>query len=205
LRDDLINNWVIHYSNPEYRPCKNVSGGPVDRTNNKQINKKHFTQVPLLKNLMYTFETMFPYLSVDLVWLLRKSKEGDGFQGRQKDFYMGGRITKTIVINVGSKERDKEETTRSFNNDVSFEVDDWNHTEEYALRGLNLEDKLSQDEQKPAAILTKNPSVSPSAIPHKKPSVEPVAIPHENTAIIPPEDGKNDDDIDEDKRKPVAN
>ncbi len=68
-----------------------------------------------------------------------------------------------------------------------------------------MEDELSQDEQKPAAILTKNPSVSPSAIPHKKPSAEPVAIPHKNTAMIPPEDGKNDDDIDEDERKPVAN
>ncbi len=90
-------------------------------------------------------------------------------------------------------------------NDVSFELDDWNHIEEYALNGLYLEDELSQDEQKPAAILTKNPSVSPSAIPHKKPSAEPVAIQHENTAIIPPEKGKNDDDIDEDERKPAAN
>ncbi len=68
-----------------------------------------------------------------------------------------------------------------------------------------MEDELSQDEQKQAAILTKNPSASPSAIPHKKPSAEPVAIPHENTASIPPEDGKNDDDIAEDKRKPAAN
>jgi hypothetical protein len=157
------------------------SGGPVDRASNRQIYKKHFTQVPLLKNLVDTFETMLPCLSVDLVWLLCESKEGDGFQGWHKDFYMGGRITKTIVINVGSKERDNEETTRSFNNNVSFEVDVWKEIEEYALSGFNLEDKLPQDEQKPAAILTKNPSVSPSAIPHKKPSAEPVAIPHENT------------------------
>jgi len=83
----------------------------VDRTSNRQIYKKHFTQVPLLKNLVDTFETMFPYLSVDLVWLLRKSKEGDGFQGWHKDFSLGKQITKTIVINVGSKERDNEETT----------------------------------------------------------------------------------------------
>ncbi len=93
----------------------------MDRRSNRQIYKKHFTQVPLLKNLMDTFETMFPYLSVDLVWLLRKSKEGDGFQGWHKDFLSGQRITKTIVINVGRKERDNEETTGSF--DVSFEVD----------------------------------------------------------------------------------
>ena len=73
---------------------------------------------------MDTFETMFPHLSIDLVWLLCKSKEGDEFQGWHKDFSLGHRITKTIVINVGSKERDNEETTRSFNNDVSFVVDD---------------------------------------------------------------------------------
>jgi hypothetical protein len=89
LRDDLINIWDIHYSNPDYRPCKNFSGGPVDRTSNRQIYKKHFTQVPLLKKLMDTFETVFPYLSVDLVWLLHKSKEGDGFQGWHKDFLLG--------------------------------------------------------------------------------------------------------------------
>jgi hypothetical protein len=112
--------------------------------------------------LLDTFETVFPYLSVDMVWLLCKSKEGDGFQGWHKDFWLGQRITKTIVINVGSKERDNEETTRSFNNDLSFEVDDWKEIEEYSLSGLNLEDKLPQDEQKPAAIPTKNPSVKPS-------------------------------------------
>ncbi len=118
---------------------------------------------------------------------------------------LGKQITKTIVINVGSKERDNEETTRSFNNNVSFKVDDWKEIEEYALSGFNLEDELPQDEQKPAAIPTRNPSVKPSAIPHKKPSAEPVAIPHENSSTIPPEDGKNDDDIAEDKRKPAAN
>ncbi len=71
---------------------------------------------------MDTFETLLSYLSVDLVWLLCKSKEDDGFQGWHKDFYMGGRITKTIVINVGSKVINNKDTARSF--DVSFEVDD---------------------------------------------------------------------------------
>ncbi len=188
LRDDLINNWDIHYSNPNYRPCKNVSGGPVNRTSNRQIYKKHFTQVPLLKNLVDTFETMFPYLSVDLVWLLCKSKEVDGFQGRHKDFSLGQQITKTIVINVESKERDNEESTTSLKNNVSFEVDDWNEIEEYALSRFNLEEGLPQDEQKPASIPNKNPSVKPSASPHKKPSAKLVAIPHKNSSTIPPED-----------------
>jgi hypothetical protein len=68
-----------------------------------------------------------------------------------------------------------------------------------------LEDDLPQDEQKSAAIPTKNPSVKSSAIPHKKPSAKPAAIPHEKSSTIPTEDAKNDDDIAEDKRKPAAN
>jgi hypothetical protein len=51
--------------------------------------QKTFHSNPLLKNLVDTFETMFPYLSVDLVWLLCKSKEGDGFQGWHKDISLG--------------------------------------------------------------------------------------------------------------------
>jgi hypothetical protein len=57
------------------------SGVPVCRASNRQIYKKYFNQVPLLKDLVDTFETMLPYLSVNMVWLLCKSKEGDGFQG----------------------------------------------------------------------------------------------------------------------------
>ncbi len=69
LSDDLLNNWQILYSNPKYQSCKNFSGGPVDRASNWQIYRKHFSQVPLLKNLVDTFETMLPYLCIDLVWL----------------------------------------------------------------------------------------------------------------------------------------
>ncbi len=145
------------------------SGGPVDRASNRQIYKKHFNQVPLLKNLVNTFETMLPYLSV-VVWLLRKSKEGDGFQGWHKDFYMGGQITKTIVINVGSKVVNNEETLASIENDDFFEVDQWKEIEEYALSEFNLEDKHCQYDEKQALIPTNHPSVSPSAIPHKNPT-----------------------------------
>ncbi len=89
----------------------------MDRESNRQIYKKHFNQVPLLKNLVDTFETMLPYLSVDMVWLLRNSKEGDGFQGWHKDLYLGEQITKTIVINVGSKVINNEDTLMSLEND----------------------------------------------------------------------------------------
>ncbi len=55
----------------------------------------------------------------------------------------------------------------------------------YALGGLNSEDELRQDEQKPAAISTNNPSVTQFAIAHLKPSVKPLTIPPENSGTIP--------------------
>jgi hypothetical protein len=167
-------------------------------------SKDKISQVPLLKNLVDTCKTMFPYLSVDLVWLLHKSKEGDGIQGWHKDFLLGQRITKTIVINLGSKEKEDEETTRPFDNGVSFEGDDWKDMEDYDLSEINLDEEFSQDERKPAAIPNKNPSVKPSEIPHEKSSAIPAAIPHKKSSSIPQEDAKNHDDIAEDERKPAA-
>jgi hypothetical protein len=204
LRDDLINNWEILYSNPKYRPFKKKSGGPVDRASNRQIYKKHFNQVPLLKNLGDTFETMLPYLSINFVWLLHKSKEGDGFQGWHKDFYMGGRITKTIVFNVGSKVINNEETLTSLENNDFFEVDQSKEIEEYALSGFNLEDEHCQDDEKQALIPTNHPSVSPSAIPHKNQSLQQVVISNKMKDTFPAEVGRNDDDIADDNRKPAA-
>ncbi len=82
------------------------------------------------------------YLSVDLVRLLCKSKEGDGFQGWHKDFFLGGQITKTIVVNIGSKKRQKEDTPVSCGN--AFE-DKWEEVEEYVLSVLNnSEDELHE-------------------------------------------------------------
>jgi hypothetical protein len=204
LRDDIINNLDSNYSNANFQPCRNFTGGAIDITSNRQIYKKNFSQVPLIKNLVDTFKIMFPYLSVDLVWLLGKSKEGDGFQGWHKDFALGQQITKTIVINLGSKEKGEEETTRSFNSSVSFEADDWYEIEEYALSEINLEHGLSQDESKPAAIPNNKPSAKPSAIPHNKPSAIPAAILHKKPSAVPQEELKNSDDIAEDERKPAA-
>ncbi len=176
----------------------------MDRASNRQIYKKHFNQVPLLKNLGDTFETMLPYLSINFVWLLHKSKEGDGFQGWHKDFYMGGRITKTIVFNVGSKVINNEETLTSLENNDFFEVDQSKEIEEYALSGFNLEDEHCQDDEKQALIPTNHPSVSPSAIPHKNQSLQQVVISNKMKDTFPAEVGRNDDDIADDNRKPAA-
>ncbi len=97
LRDDLINNWDIHYSNPNYGPCKNISGGPVDRTSNRQINKKHFTQDPLLKNLVYTYESFLIFL---LTWYgcYANQKKVMGFRGGTKTFHWVNESPRLLLL-----------------------------------------------------------------------------------------------------------
>jgi hypothetical protein len=48
---------------------------------------------------------MFPYLTVDMVWLIVKSKPGSGFQKWHRDFYLDEKIVKTIVVNLASMKR----------------------------------------------------------------------------------------------------
>ncbi len=62
------------------------------------------------------------------------------FRGGTKTFFLGGQITKTIVVNLGSKERQKEDTPVSFGN--AFE-DELEELEEHALSVLNNSEEVT--------------------------------------------------------------
>jgi hypothetical protein len=79
--------------------------GDVDKEFNRHILCKKFQQLQLLKEVIDTFEKLFPYLSIYMVWLLIKSKPGAGFQRWHKDFALGNKITKTIVVNLFTMKR----------------------------------------------------------------------------------------------------
>jgi hypothetical protein len=61
----------------------------------------------LIKHLVDTFDLMFPWLTIDMAWLLLKSEPGDGFQVWHQDMKLGARITRTIVVNIYSNKVDK--------------------------------------------------------------------------------------------------
>jgi hypothetical protein len=48
---------------------------------------------------------MLQYLTIDMVWLIVKSKPGSRFQTWHQDFNLNKKITKTIVINLGAVKR----------------------------------------------------------------------------------------------------
>jgi hypothetical protein len=104
LCNDVLVNWDTTYSQDHFETCKDFDG-PVDNECNCQIPVTKFNQVPLIRNLVDTCCVMFPYLTVDMVWLIVKSKPGSGFQSWHRDFYLDKKIVKTIVVNLGSMKR----------------------------------------------------------------------------------------------------
>jgi hypothetical protein len=51
------------------------------------------------------FCVKFPYLTVDMVWIIVESKPGSGFQSWHRDFYLDEKIIMTIAVNLGSMKR----------------------------------------------------------------------------------------------------
>ncbi len=64
-----------------------------------------FHEAPLLNKLVDTFTEMLQYLTIDMMWVIVKSKPGSGFQTWHQDFNLSEKITKTIVINLGAVKR----------------------------------------------------------------------------------------------------
>ena len=64
-----------------------------------------FTKLHFFNKLVNTFTEMLQYLTIDMVWVIVKSKPGSGFQTWHQDFNLNEKITKTIVINLGAVKR----------------------------------------------------------------------------------------------------
>jgi hypothetical protein len=104
LSNDILQNWNTTYSLERFGPCKNFDG-PVDKDSNRQIPHTKFDEAPLLNQLVDTFTEMLQYLTIDMVWLIVKSKPGSGFQSWHQDLNLNEKITKTFVINLGAVKR----------------------------------------------------------------------------------------------------
>jgi hypothetical protein len=132
-------------------------------------------------------------------------KKVTGFRGGTKTVFLGGQITKTIVVNLGSKEIQKEDTPVSFGNAVE---DKWEEVEEYILSLLNnSEDELlviptkkssvtADDDKKPAATFLEETIRTIQELPVIHPSLEDKKLP-----VIPT---KNPSIRADDDKKPAA-
>jgi len=78
--NDILHSWNTTYSLELFGPCKNFDGPVDNKDSNRQIPHTKFHEAPLLNKLVDTFTEMLQYLTIDMVWLIVKSKLGSGFQ-----------------------------------------------------------------------------------------------------------------------------
>ena len=99
LGEDLFLEWDRKYSAHEFPPASKFLGR-VDKAKNRHILKHQIHLLPKIERLVLAFEEKFRDITVDSVWLIKKTKQDDGFQEWHQD--MKTKITTTIVVNVGS-------------------------------------------------------------------------------------------------------
>jgi hypothetical protein len=105
LTHDVFTRWDESYPLLELTPCSKFQDKDVDPVENRQIPHDKFDKVPLIQELVHRFQEIFCNLTITHVWLLWKSKSGDGIQGWHQDKLTG--ITNTIVVNLGGSETTK--------------------------------------------------------------------------------------------------
>jgi hypothetical protein len=101
LTNNVFTRWDESYSLLEFPPCAEFQDKEVDPVENRHIPQVKFNKVQLIQDLVHRFQEIFCHLTITHVWLLRKSKLGDGFQGWNQD---KTGITNTIVVNLGGND-----------------------------------------------------------------------------------------------------
>ena len=72
----------------------------IDTQSNRVIHRNDFDRVWNVHNLVDYFEEIYPELQMDIVWFIKKSQIGDGFQRWHQDLNGNGTVVATIVLNI---------------------------------------------------------------------------------------------------------
>jgi hypothetical protein len=98
LMTDLYLSWDEAYSVTKFPPATNFFG-EIDKAKNRHILSDQIPHVPKIQRLVLAIEEEVGDITLDSVWLIKKTIADDGFQEWHQDFKH--KITKTIVVNVG--------------------------------------------------------------------------------------------------------
>ena len=108
LRDDLLAYWDEHYPCSSYAPPERYKNTKIDTKSNRVIQKKDFTKMRHVQELVTMFETIHHELEIESVWFIKKSRRGDGFQRWHQDLVGIGTTVATIVVNIDSVDKEDE-------------------------------------------------------------------------------------------------
>ena len=105
LFNDLRCYWDTYYHPMSHAPPKKYKLEDIDIARNRVVTRDQILNGrDFLLNIVLELEKIHPYLEVELVWFIRKSDDGHGFQDWHKDQVINGTTACTIVLNTGSYE-----------------------------------------------------------------------------------------------------
>jgi hypothetical protein len=116
LSNDVLTDWDSSYPVATFPACKFFGGSKINQESNRQIHRSQFHLLPHIVTLVNYFEGNDKTLSIDQVWLIRKSESEEGFQRWHRDLpkLEGERsIVKTIVVNLGHTEQEEVQLDKS--------------------------------------------------------------------------------------------
>ncbi len=102
LTEDLRDDWDTTYSANMFPPSREFEGEKIDVTKKRHILRANFGSVQRIAELVQLFEDKYKHLAIHSIWLIEKSKENRGFQVWHRDFWLGHKVSLTILVNVGA-------------------------------------------------------------------------------------------------------
>jgi len=109
LSNDLLAYWDEHYPSSKCPPPDNYKNAKIDIASNRVVRRPDFIrEMHYVQELVNLFEHIFEGLEVQIVWFIKKSRRGDGFQRWHQDLVDNGQTAATIVVNILSIDAEDE-------------------------------------------------------------------------------------------------
>jgi hypothetical protein len=102
LSSPVLMNWDFDYPINKFKPPKDYKLEAVDTDGNQVVEREQLRDCEYLSKLMASFEELYVWLEVQSVSLIRKQKDGAGFQDWNIDLANSGQAVFTICVNIGS-------------------------------------------------------------------------------------------------------
>jgi hypothetical protein len=102
LSSSVLMNWDFDYPINKFKPPKDYKLEAVDTDENWVAEREQLQDCEYLSKLIASFEELYVWLEVQSVLLIRKQKEGAGFQDWHIDLANSGQTVFTICVNIGS-------------------------------------------------------------------------------------------------------
>jgi hypothetical protein len=103
LTRDLMTKWDDNddnrFSAKKFPPTKKFHDKGIDKTKNRYIRYEDIAKLPRLQHATAEIEHHIGNVTVDSVWLIKKTNSNDRFQNWHQD--MKHTITMTVIVNVG--------------------------------------------------------------------------------------------------------